>query len=229
MIIKSIFSFKNTLLCLLLCLATASSVQAKSVEHDQENSRKEKYKEVLSRLGTLPCMRSLTDPFGLDRIHELAYYAPQAIINNGQIVELFDSSKWYVNALQRHSVRAWVQSDIIFIKPNASCFSMYDYILYNQTTNEAVEVNFAGLPKQYQVFTQRIVKIDPYQGWIQLDDPQGTVWEIKYIDNRWRVGDYLMVGVNNDWRTSSYPHILINASIGGAPYYPASFYGYALD
>lgn len=165
----------------------------------------------------------------LDRIHKLAYTFPVGIINGGQTVELVDQSKWYVNAVQRRQVCGWVQSDTIFIKPKSSCFSMYPYILYNRTTHEAVEVQFVDMPQYYGIYRQRIAKIDYYNRIVQFDDSERTVWKVSLSDtgfNYWKEGDYIVVGVNNDWRLAEHPHILINTSIAKAPYCEAIFYGY---
>lgn len=237
---NTVFPLKKTLIALVFC---ASSFATISAEEDRSLStsevqliKQQRYTEnplgALQEAGLTSILRSFSnDQIYLDRIHKLAYYAPLAIYDNGRVIELFDYSKWFIHALEKQIVRKWVKSDTIFIKPNSSCFSMYDYVLYNQTTKEAVDANFGGIPKNYQVFTQRIIKIDYYERRVQLDDPEGTVWEISYGDyafDRWQYGDYILVGVNNEWRSSTFPHILINASIGGAPYSEAIFYGYGM-
>lgn len=170
------------------------------------------------------------DYYSISQIHKLAYYCPYAIYNGGQTIELFDYSCWYVNPFSRNTVRGWTQSDSIFIRPNSAWFSSYQYELYNLSTNEVVEVDFSSMYRDYQRFTQRIVKIDYFQRWVQLDDVEGTVWQISFSEtgfDNWRVGDYLIVGVNKDWNFSYYPHILINVDCG-VTYCEALFYGYSL-
>jgi hypothetical protein len=179
----------------------------------------------------LPQLSYDNDNQYLDRIQKLAYTFPIGVINNGQKVRLVDDSNWFVNSVQQSQVCNWAQSDTIFIKPKSSCFSRYAYVLHNRTTHEAVEVNFVNMPLYYGAYRQKIAKIDYYSRVIQLDDLENTVWEISFGDsnfNYWKQGDYIIVGVNNDWRIANYPHILINASIKNAPYCESNFYGYGL-
>ena len=115
--------------------------------------------------------------------------------------------------------------DIIFIKPRSSCFSRYNYVLYNFTSGEAVEAAFISMPRTYHYNKQQITKIDYYNGYIYLNDPNNTVWQVALSDNSyksWQVGDFIIVGVNNNWRINSYPHILINCSITNGPYCEAN-------
>lgn len=180
---------------------------------------------------SMPKLSFHNDEQYLDRIHKLAYTFPIGIFNNGRAIRLVDESDWIVNSVQQYIVRNWVKSDTIFIKPKSSCFSIYPYVLYNRTTNEAVEVQFDNMPYYYGVYRQKIAKIDPYTRLVQLDDYENTVWTISFSDssfNYWKQGDYIIVGVNNDWRIANYPHILINTSITGAHYCEGSFYGYGL-
>lgn len=179
----------------------------------------------------MPKLGYQSDDQYLDRIHKLAYTFPIGVINNGQRIRLVDGSDWFVNSSQRYQVNNWAQSDTIFIKPKSSCFSMYPYVLNNRTTREAVEVQFSDMPLYYGAYRQKIAKIDPYNRVVQLDDPENTVWEISFSDsgfNYWKVGDFVIVGVNNEWRIANYPHILINASITNGPYCEGSFFGYGL-
>lgn len=178
-----------------------------------------------------PKLSYYNDDQYLDRIHKLAYTFPYALIDEGVKIDLIDGSRWYVNPVQRDMLWNWSQSHTIFIKPKSSCFSMYPYVLYNRTTRQAVEVQFINMPYEYGPYRQRIAKIDPYNRIVQLDDYERTVWQISYSDtgfNHWKVGDFVIVGVNNDWRIATHPHILINTSMISTPYCEGSFYGYGL-
>jgi hypothetical protein len=163
----------------------------------------------------------------LYRIHNDAYYHLSALSDNGDVVQLHDASKWSVAYSQRHIVMHWVQSDDLFIKPRSSCFSSYHYVLHNRTTNQAVEVNLIHHPLPMGAYTFRIVNIEPYARLVQLSD--NTVWRVDSNDYNfpyWQIGNRVLVGVNNNWRTASLPHILINVDMYQEPYSQADFYGY---
>jgi hypothetical protein len=164
----------------------------------------------------------------LQRIHDDGYYHLVAFSDTGDVVQLHDASKWEVKPSGRTKVLYWVQSDNIFIKPIASCFSFYQYVLHNRTVNQAVEVNLINPPLPMGAYTFRIVKIEPYQRLVLLSD--NTVWQVGENANfsYWQVGQRVLVGVNNHWRTAQFPHILINVDQPGQPYSEAIFYGYPL-
>lgn len=153
------------------------------------------------------------------RIHPDAYYYAVGVTATGDNVLLHDGSIWYVHPHQRHIVKKWVQSDLLFIKPKSSCFSMYSYVLHNRVTHDAVEVNVISPAIETGAATFWIAGIDSYNRLVYLND--GTVWYIsdsEYAFNKWQVGHRLIIGVNNYWRMAKYPHILINTSIYNAPY-----------
>jgi hypothetical protein len=71
-----------------------------------------------------------------------------------------------------------------------------------------------------------IIRLNPYARLVQLSD--NSVWQVGsdgMLDEPWEVGQRVIVGVNNKWRTGTYPHILINADIARKPYKIASYYG----
>jgi hypothetical protein len=168
------------------------------------------------------------DSYYLRRIHDDGYYHLVAYSDNGDVVQLFDASKWSIQQSGREKVLYWVQEHDIFIKPCASCFSFYQYVLYNLTKNEAVEANLIHPPLPMGAHTFRIINIQPYERLVLLSD--NTVWQVGPDANfsRWQIGQRLLVGVNNKWRTAKFPHILINVDISGYPYSEAVFYGYPL-
>lgn len=234
--LESIALFKKTILAFAVCMSSIG-ILAASTDRLTPAEILQIEEQRLSLTPTNIIEQSMfkarydNDDQYLDRIQKLAYTFPVGVINGGEMVELVDQSKWYVNSVQRHQVRGWVQSDTIFIKPKSSCFSMYPYVLHNRTMGQAVEVQFVDMPQYYGVYRQKIAKIDFYNRIIQLDDAERSVWKINFADsgfNSWTVGDYIVVGVNNDWRVADHPHILINTSITNAPYCEASFYGYGL-
>jgi hypothetical protein len=178
---------------------------------------------------TLPWADTVQSPEEayLYRIHSDAYYHLVAFSDTGDVVQLHDASRWSVHPSQRHVVLYWVQSDDIFIKPSSSCFSSYRYVLHNRTTQQAVEVNLISPPLPMGAYTFRIVNIEPYARWVQLSD--NTVWQIDSQDKNflyWQIGQRVLVGVNNQWRSAALPHILINVDMYKEPYSQADFYGY---
>lgn len=162
----------------------------------------------------------------LQRIHNDGYYHLVALSDTGDVVQLHDASKWEVQRSGRAKVLYWVQSDDIFIKPSASCFSYHQYVLYNLQQNQAVAVNLINPPLPMGERTFRIVNIEPYQRLVLLSD--NTVWQVgpgSYFTS-WQVGQRVLVGVNNHWRTAQFPQVLINVDQAGQPYSEATFYGY---
>jgi len=174
--------------------------------------------------------QSQQDAYYLYRLHADAYHHLIAFSDNGDLVQLYDSSKWFVHPSQRYVVLQWVQSDELFIKPSASCFSPYRYVLYNRTIQQAVEVNLAAAPLFMGARTLTIINIDPYQRLIQLND--NTVWTLDMTGASfayWNIGQRVLVGVNNNWHHAAYPQILINVDIYGEPYRLTEFYGYGVN
>jgi hypothetical protein len=166
------------------------------------------------------------DGYYLQRIHNDGYYHLVAYSDTGDVVQLHDASKWQIARSGRQQVLYWVQSDDIFIKPCISWFSSNRYVLHNRTTNQAVEAQLINPPLPMGAYTFRIVNIQPYERLVLLSD--NTVWQVGPDSNfsQWKIGQRLLVGVNNKWRTATYPHILINVDMPYEPYSQAIFYGY---
>ncbi|WP_068467757.1 hypothetical protein [Candidatus Protochlamydia phocaeensis] len=220
------FTLMNSFPALLVAEEQLTPVECMKIE---EERMAQFPKEALAQAFDLNALirSKFNDEDYLYRIHSDSYYYPVAVSGSGDVVQLNDASKWSVHPYQRHIVMHWVQSDLIFIKPKASCFSMYSYVLQNRTTQEAVEVNLIGSPIPTGAYTHWIVNIDPYKKLIQLNDD--TIWQIDpndYAFNKWQIGHRLIVGVNNYWRIAKYPHILINTSLYNAPYSEGDFIGY---
>lgn len=183
--------------------------------------------ELLKSSGLVASMYHHDDdaPY-LHRIHTNAYYYPVAVTGNGSKVQLHDASVWHVHPYHAEAVRNWVSSDPIFIKPKSSCFSMYQYVLHNRVTQEAVEVNLAEPPLPTGLYTRWVIGFsgDAYNRIVYLND--NTAWCVNpndYSYNKWQVGHRVIIGVNNKWRVTDYPHILINTNIYGSPYCEADF------
>lgn len=148
------------------------------------------------------------------------------VFQTQDVVQLHDASKWSVHSKYRQTVLRWAQSDEIFIKPRAYCFA-YDYVLYNRTTRQFAPVNLMEPPLPMGGYTFRVVNIEPNARLIQLSD--NTIWRVDLNDPQFdylKIGDRVLIGVNNNWRTASCPNILIHADRYGKPYSLADFYGY---
>lgn len=163
----------------------------------------------------------------LYRIHNDTYYHLVAFSDNGDVVQLHDGSKWAIHPSQRHAVLYWVQSDNVFIKPQSSCFSSYKFVLHNHTMQQSVEANLINPPLPMGVYTFRIINIEPYARLVILSD--NTVWQVDATDSNfpyWQIGQRVVIGLNNHWRNSPLPNILINVDMYKEPYSQANFYGY---
>lgn len=169
------------------------------------------------------------DSYYLQRIHPDGYSHLFAFSDTGDVIQMHDASKWQIERSGRQKVLYWVQSDEIFIKPCIAWFSFNKYVLHNRTINQAVEATLISPPLPMGANTFRIVNIQPFDRLVLLSD--NTVWQVGADSNfsKWRIGQRLMVGVNNYWRTATHPHILINVDMSGEPYSPASFYGYPVQ
>lgn len=169
--------------------------------------------------------RAYDDGQYLYRIHSYAYHHPVAITATGDNLQLHDASLWFVHPSYRYLVKKWVTSDQLFIKPNASCFSLYSYVIQNRVTQDVVEVSLINPPIDTGAYTHWIIDIDYFNRLVYLND--GTTWSINpsdYAFSKWKIGHRLMIGVNNKWRSAPYPHVLINTSIYKAPYCEANVY-----
>lgn len=178
------------------------------------------------KASVIPSPVAANDPdvIYLNRIHPDAYYRFTAYSASGDLAQLHDASTWFIHPQQRHIVLSWKLNDDIFIKRTASCFSYYKYVLYNRMTKEAVEANLKSPTPQSPnppmgIPVLRIINIDSYNRLIQLND--NSFWFVNpssYDFSQWKVGQRILVGVNNQWRTNDYPQIFINVDRYGEPH-----------
>lgn len=179
---------------------------------------------------TLPWLEQigyqLYDP-NVSRIHNDTYYHVISYTANGDEVQLHDASLWSVHYSYRQTVLRWAQSDNIVIKPYASCFSSCKWVLHNHTQQQIAEVNLISPPLPMGAYTFRIVNIEPYSRMVLLSD--NTLWQVDPSDSNfpyWQIGQRVLVGLNNHWRTAPFCNILINVDMYYEPYSQANFYGY---
>lgn len=168
---------------------------------------------------------SFSDSYFLQRIHPNGYYHLVAYSDNGDTVQLHDASKWSIQSSGRKKVLYWVTNDDIFIKPSASCISLHRYVLHNRTINQVVWANLISPPLPMGSNTFRIVNFEPYQSLVLLSN--NTVWKVHpNLGSSWKIGQRVIIGVNNHWRTAKHPQIIINADSWSVPFCEAIFYGY---
>ncbi len=225
--------FQQSIYALIICMSsitTASALEnripASELLNIEEQRLSQTPKEILEQ-SIIPQLS-----YGYNNtwsaVHKLAYTFPVNFINSGQKLQVLDESIWVIHPSQRYQIRQWVQEHTLFIRPNTSWFSRYNYVLYNKDTYESVEAQFDYMPQNFNYYRQKISKIDAYTHVVQLDDAEKTVWQVSFSDsgfNYWHEGDYIIVGVNTDWRSGKFAHILINTSITDAPYCEANFIG----
>jgi hypothetical protein len=182
---------------------------------------------VFSIWETYPNYDQFEDVY-LSRIQNDAYYHIEAYSENGNIAQLYDDSIWEINSSDQHKVLQWRKRDEIFIKPCCRCFSFYPYVLYNRQRNEVVEATLEKVSSIPLEKTFYIIAIDSDSRLVQLNNY--TIWQIDskaYNFRYWKIGQRILIGVNNHWRTAVFPHILINADVSGKPHSKAIFAGYA--
>ncbi|MFI0435300.1 MAG: hypothetical protein ACH350_06175 [Parachlamydiaceae bacterium] len=225
-------------LCSFFFIATSSFATAneeatepfpKVIKVDEKKEAPTEMSDSSFLIETIGGQRGISDADYLKRIHANSYYHLVAFSDNGDVVQLHDGSKWQVEASGRQQVLYWAKSDEIFIKPCISWFSSNQYVLHNRTLNQVVKVNIKSAPLPMGAYTLRVVNIEPYDRLVLLSDH--TVWQVGPDSNfsRWRIGQRVFAGVNNQWRTAPYPQILINVDIPGNPFSPVIFYGYPAE
>jgi hypothetical protein len=130
-------------------------------------------------------------------------------------VKLQDGSLWSIRSIDQHKMPLWYSGDQIVITPNHTWFSSYKYQMNNQNIGQDAEVNLKVGPYLDGPFTYRVVAIDYFLKEVQLND--GTWWDISIFDgallDKWLPGDYVIIGINDEYDSSTRPYILINANI----------------
>lgn len=147
-------------------------------------------------------------------VHPGAYHYPTSISSFGDTVGLEDGSVWTVSAADMYKIGGWYSNDVVVITPNHSWFSSYQYVITNQTTQDAVAANLYLAPFYRGEYTHWIMGIDYYNNVVYLED--GSRWWMSAFDSvitdRWYLGDTVIIGVNDSLFSSSRPNILINVS-----------------
>lgn len=143
--------------------------------------------------------------------HPGVFYHPVGMSALCDQVTLNDGSVWDVHYADRYKIMGWMPTDCVVISANDAWFSTYKFLMTNQVTGDAIEVNMVQGPFYNGLSTHWVVAIDYYNQQMILED--GTLWKISSSDymimKHWIVNDTVMIGVNTSW-FSSYPNILIN-------------------
>lgn len=138
--------------------------------------------------------------------HSVSYFS---LAHDTIILE--DGSNWMIYSGDRWKTWTWFASDAIVILPNDALFPLYDYKMVNQNTGDSIEVDLVLGP--LVGLDYYIVSIDPF-GYIYLND--GSYWRTSAFDSAivssWRVGETVIIGVNNGFLNLANPNILINVN-----------------
>lgn len=126
-------------------------------------------------------------------------------------ITLEDYSNWVIYSGDRWKTWTWFASDAIVILPNDALFPLYDYKMVNQNTGDSIEVDLVVGP--LVGLDYYIVAIDTF-GYLYLND--GSYWRISAFDSaimsNWKVGESVIIGVNNGFLNLANPNILINVN-----------------
>jgi len=126
--------------------------------------------------------------------------------SGGNTISTHDETVWLISSRDARKASRWVAETPITITPNLSWFSSYDYRLVNQITRGSVEANLSQGPlMKYALFIRRI---DPYYGYIELED--NSQWKVDTGSRlyTWKIGQAILLGENTSWFGRDY--ILVN-------------------
>jgi hypothetical protein len=133
-------------------------------------------------------------------------------------IELEDGTVWDVRWEDRNKITGWLlMSDNLYVT-QGGWFSKNYYKIVNQSRGIEIEVDLKATPIVGGSFTRTVIYVDYKNGLITLND--GTIWNVLSNDNYllstgpWCVNDIVVVGLNSDWYSGSYPFILINGIVG---------------
>lgn len=147
--------------------------------------------------------------------HSGALHRPIAVTPMGDEVTLEDGAVWRIRSYDWADTRNWLATDQILVTQNVSWFSIYDYVLINQSSGATVQANLQFQPNYLTGYARMITGFNDIYNYIYLDD--GSIWEISYSDRdsmmKWCLNDMVIIGVNDGWDKYSRPNILINATI----------------
>jgi len=129
--------------------------------------------------------------------HYRPVYYISSIGSGGNTLSTHDETVWLISPKTARRASRWVQETPIVITPNHSWFSSYDYCLINQINGQSVEADLSQSPLvKYSLFT---TYIDPYHGYIQLED--NSQWQVDVSSKlyTWKVGQAILIGENSSW------------------------------
>lgn len=182
----------------------------------ESNEEKTDQSSVLSELGEVEAKLPIDSAhLGVYyTTHRGAYHQPIAITPYGEILELEDNSRWVISPADSYKVLNWLMTDLLVITVNHDWFTDYFYRITNQVTGVSVRANLNLFlnPFYHSIYNHRIVAIDDLLQQIWLED--GSLWSIEGSDYsyRWQLNDTIIIGVNDGWRSSTRPNLLINCN-----------------
>lgn len=134
----------------------------------------------------------------------------------GDQIEIEDGSFWMTNPNDRYKLQEWNPGDSIMVMQN-NRKSTFPYILYNEISQDQVEVQNSAAPIWDGFYTHYIIAIHKPlfgEGTLKLND--GTVWilpdsqQARDAWTLWEVNDTVIIGTNNSFFYYFNPNILIN-------------------
>lgn len=158
------------------------------------------------------------------RLHPSSYHRPERYKLKSHLIQLNDGSIWSLNPDYMEGIQNWKKSHKLFIQPHYSYFwpdylIVYNYIVYNLDQDAEIPIYLEKIENSAFL----IEELDTATHAIFLDDK--TIWKIddQADISNWKRGQRILVGVNHEWYSAQYPHILINGDLDGNPHVPAIF------
>jgi hypothetical protein len=130
------------------------------------------------------------------RAYNPIYYV-KSIGADGETVITTDETVWQISHSSAKIARNWPENAIVTITPCKNWFAKYDYYLTNNTTNECVNAKLSQGPfLQYAIF---ITQLNHYNNSVTLSN--GMCFHVTSGRNfaTWKVGQAVLLGVNNSW------------------------------
>ncbi|MBS0654872.1 MAG: hypothetical protein JSR46_03770 [Verrucomicrobia bacterium] len=161
---------------------------------------------------------------GGDKINfaRIAHHIDNDTSRLGDMIAIKDGSEWTVSESDRYIVQNWAPNTKITFAPNLSSWSfimgepMHKYRAVNLETGESVEVNLSQGPFIHKKESRRIKQINKSTGEVRFDN--GTAWRCAYngpvseVFHDWKVGDFVITGINDSWYALNKQDIIINVS-----------------
>ncbi len=140
------------------------------------------------------------------RTYNPIYYV-KSIGADGETLITTDETVWQIAPFSTQIILGWPENSTIIISPS-NWYSKYDYYLTNATTQEIVNAKLSQGPfLQYAIF---ITQLNQYNKSVTLSNGMGFQMANDRSFASWKVGQAVLLGVNNGWFGGSNMIININ-------------------